>query len=65
MFTFYGLCENLYGGSSEVTSFYNVTDSPLQDQLSSTTFFDKFLYNLCPVLPALFEEDEKEFKQSL
>ena len=60
VFSFYGLCENLCGGSSEVTSLYNATDSPLQDQLSSTTFLDKFLYYLCPALPAFFEEDEKE-----
>ena len=35
VFTFYGICGNLWGGSSAVTSLPNAIDSPLQDQLLS------------------------------
>ena len=46
---FYGLCENLLGGSPAVTSLPNAIDSPLQGQLSSITFVNKFPDDLSPV----------------
>ena len=65
MFTFYGLCENLWGGSPAVTSLPNAIVSLLQDQLSSTTFVNKFPHDLSPVQPASFEEEEEEFEESV
>ena len=65
MFTFYGICENLWGGSPTVTSLPNAIDSPLQDQLSSTTFVNKFPDDLPPVKPASFKDEEEEFEESV
>ena len=65
VFTFYGLCENLWGGSPAVTSLSNATDSPLQDQLLSTNFVNKFPHDLSPVQPAAFEDEEEEFEGSV
>ena len=57
MFTFYRLCENLLGGSPAVTSLLNAVYSPSQDQLSSTTFVNKFPDDLSPVQPASFDDE--------
>ena len=58
MLTFYGLCENLWGRAPAVASLPNAIDSPLQDQLLSTTFVSKFPDGLSPVQPASFEDEE-------
>ena len=65
VFTFYGLCKILWGGSPAVTSLSNAIGSPLQDQLSSTTFVNKFPDDLSPVQPASFEGEEEEFEESV
>ena len=49
MFTFYRLCENLWGGSLAATSLPNAVDSRLQNELLSTTFVNKFADDLSPV----------------
>ena len=64
VFTFYGLCENLWGGSPAVTSLPNAIDSTLQDQLSSTTFVNKFPDDLSPVQSGSFKDEEEEFEES-
>ena len=48
-FTFYNLCENLWGGSPAVTSLPNAFYSPSQNQLLSTTFVNKFPDDLTSV----------------
>ena len=63
MFNFYGHCENLWGRSPAVTSLTNAIDSPLQDQLSSTTFVNKFPDDLSPVRSASFEDEEEEIEE--
>ena len=65
VFIFYGLCENLLGGSPAVTSLPNAIDSPLQDQLSLTNFVNKFPGDLSPVQPASFEDEDEEFDESV
>ena len=64
-FTCYGLCENLWRGSPAATILPDAIDSPLQDQLSSTTFSNKFPDDLSPVQPASFEDEEEEFEESV
>ena len=64
-FTFYGLCENLWGESPAVTSPPNDIDSPFQDQLSSTTFVNKFPHDLSPVQLASFKMRKKNLKKGL
>ena len=54
VFTFYGLCEHFWGRSPAVTNIPNAIDSPLRDQLSSTTFAN----DLSPVQPAVFHYEE-------
>ena len=65
MFTFYGLCANLWGRSSAVTSLPNSIDSPLQDWLLSTTFVNRFPNELSPIQPASFEDEEEEIEESV
>ena len=65
LFTFYGFCENLWGGSPAVNSYPNAIDSPLQDQLSPTTFVNKSPDDLSPVQPAFFEDEEKKLEESI
>ena len=64
-FTFYGLWENLWRGSPALTILPDANDSPLQDQLSSTTFSNKFPDDLSPVKPGSFEDEEEEFEESV
>ena len=40
-------------------------DSPLQDQLSSTTFVNKFPDHLSPAQPASFEDEEEKSEESV
>ena len=65
VFTFYELCQSFWGGSPAVTSIPNAIDSPLQDQLSSVTFINKFPDGLSPVKPASVEDEEEEFEESV
>ena len=58
--TFYGLCENLLGGSPAVNSLPNAIYSPLEDQLLLTTFVNKFSDDLSPTQPASFEDEKGE-----
>ena len=55
----------IFGGSPPVTSLPNAIDSPLQDQLSSTTFVNKFPDNLSPSQPTSFDDAEEEFEESV
>ena len=63
VFIFYRICESLWGGSPAVTRLPNAIVCPLQDQLSSTTFVNKFPDDLSPVPPAFFEDEEEEYEE--
>ena len=58
---FYGLCENLWGGSPVISSLPNAIDIPL----IRSAFVNKFPDDLSPVQLASFEDEEEEFEESV
>ena len=52
--------KNFLGRSPAVTNIPNAIDSPLRDQLSSTTFVNTFPDDLSPVQPASFHDEEEK-----
>ena len=58
---FYGLYENLSGGSPAISSLPNAIDIPL----IRSAFVNKFPDDLSPVQLASFEDEEEEFEESV